>query len=376
MMVQRLLVSFLAAAAGEHNCTARREPEVATSLGRLHLHEAKLVALREERGLPTRLVTANHKTGSFLGMCLTRVLGKHGVHARLASIHCSGGYSANALQINLVRDPFAVVDSGYVYHGRKGEKWLQVSLEELDAGYEALKQNSQRRRRLQRVASTKTSGLVDENCQAAIAAVRGLRDILNRDDCAEESKVSLRRDETYGDAILRLPLRFGLLLESLRALHRDVPYVVASATDCAATNQRSSPRQACASILLDDIKLVGYDTAFDHAFAPSLGLPTNATAAIKRDFVDECDPAVVVSEARATSTIQQRQAGKKATAVATGVHAKDPCSGHVHITSRCGGRHERIAIIRHIDDIYLGGALARANRTITSLALRVPTDTG
>lgn len=353
-------------ASATQNCTAMREPEVAKKLGMLHLHGARLA----KRGTKPRLVTANHKTGTYLGMCLTRVLIRHGIKSEMASIHCSGGFSKHALQINMVRDPYSIVDSGYLYHGRNSEKWLQIPFSQLAVGYKAWKLQQQKRhtRRLQAIRSTTTKGRIDENSQAAYAAFLSLRELLTRDTCID-TKIVLQAHQTYGNTISRLPVRYGLLLEGLRALHRDIPYVVSSARDCDAANKQAAASAGCVSILLDDVKHVGYAYAFDKIFAKAFDLRDHDK--IKRDFVSDCNPILKSSDAHTgTHRVNPQRYTRVAPTMNESSHHNGACTGQAHITSTCGGRAERISLLHQLDQLYLGGAISRANETIASLARR------
>lgn len=313
------------------NCTVKLEAEMPVAKGRLRLAQKKLAEMPQQ----ARFLTANHKTGSYLAMCLAKVLGQHGIYAQVASIHTSGGFSPHALQLNMIRDPFSLVDSGYVYHSRKTEKWLKIPFATL----------------LDPVPR------IDENAQAARAAYLAV--VRLSQSCSDSVIEAPRVNETYGDAVGRLSLESGLLLESLRALYRDVPYVAASALDC------TRYRNACTSILLDDVKVAGYGVAFD-ALATTLALPDAHHPDIKRAFVGDCDPAAgAVAPNSVSSDAPARRKRKVAGA------SKDSCSRHVHVTSGCGGRAERVDVIKTIDRRFLGSALERANATITSLALRI-----
>lgn len=323
-----LLISTVQAAA---NCTAKLEAEMPVAKGRLRLAQKKLAGMPQQ----ARFLTANHKTGSYLAMCLAKVLGRHGIYAQVASIHASGGFSPHALQVNMIRDPFSLVDSGYVYHSRRTEKWLKIPFATL----------------LDPVPR------IDENAQAARAAYLAV--VRLSQTCPDPVIEAPRVNETYGDAVGRLSLESGLLLESLRALYRDIPYVAASALDC------MQFRNACSSILLDDVKLAGYSVAFE-ALASTLALPDAHHPDIKRAFIGDCDPTAALKDVGSDAPTR-----RKKNKVAGGA-SKDSCSRHVHVTSGCGGRAERVDLIKTIDRRFLGGALERANATITSLARRIP----
>ena len=99
---------------------------------------------------------------------------------------------------------------------------------------------------------------------------------------------ALRPTETYAEALTRLPRATGLLLEALRALHRDVPYVTASAAACATRGEM------CASFLLDEV-MGDYEAAFTAMATPRLrgieeaGDPAWRARAASH-FRSRCDP--------------------------------------------------------------------------------------
>ena len=69
-----------------------------------------------------RTIAANHKTGTFFGQCLCTVLGRD--YCKLTAIHTTGkNFGSNLLSINMVRNPFVLVHSGYEYHLRAPEVW-------------------------------------------------------------------------------------------------------------------------------------------------------------------------------------------------------------------------------------------------------------
>jgi hypothetical protein len=59
----------------------------------------------------SRFVTANHKTGTLLAHCIARTLSALGIPLLVSSKHVSGGFG-NGTYLNLVRDPFVLIDSG------------------------------------------------------------------------------------------------------------------------------------------------------------------------------------------------------------------------------------------------------------------------
>lgn len=99
----------LAASAAARSCASFWVAAPARRLGRVSLPRAA------SGGGATRVVTSNHKTGTYLSRCLARVLGEVNVSVALGGDHVSGGFGdAPYRQLNFARDPFVLVDSGYV----------------------------------------------------------------------------------------------------------------------------------------------------------------------------------------------------------------------------------------------------------------------
>jgi hypothetical protein len=72
----------------------------------------------------------NHKTGSMVGcFCMRNRLLKHfqehgSPGLRIQNpIQSSGGFVAGKAAVNMVRNPFVLVDSGFTYHQKTCEKW-------------------------------------------------------------------------------------------------------------------------------------------------------------------------------------------------------------------------------------------------------------
>jgi hypothetical protein len=143
---------------------------------------------------------------------------------------------------------------------------------------------------------------------------------------------------TYRSALNHLDLASGLVLESLRALYRDIPYMVSSALECsciARTAKRTDPERDgnCTNVWLDDI-MADYGSAVAKYFTSSLRLPPNASSQLGPLFASKCDPSAQ--------------------------------GGTAHTTDR-STRARAIALLRKLDVSYLGGALAAAERMMRGL---------
>jgi len=84
----------------------------------------------------TRYIASNHKTGSFFARCLCQAMGSAKGAAvapcNLVTMHTAGqGLYSHAWSINMVRDPFVVIHSGYEYHLKTTEPW---AIGPIDAG--------------------------------------------------------------------------------------------------------------------------------------------------------------------------------------------------------------------------------------------------
>ena len=261
---------------------------------------------------PTLVVASNHKTGTFLSRCVVAVLQRFGQPVALGGGHVSGGFGRDAylFQVNFARDPFVLVDSGYRYHRTGPEAWTRVALDGAPPG-----------KQYQGEGAAFRAFAAAAGSPAAAAA------------CASEALGAApaeppRRNETYADALGRFSLRDGLLFEALRSLHRDVPYVVRAAVDCGAQGVH------CTTLLLGDIL-----ADVDRLAAPL------AAGAVERAFLDACGP---------ESTFVASKKDGSATARDAGSHRNGPDAE----------RANRLATLRDIDAVYLGGRLAAANATL------------
>ena len=69
----------------------------------------------DARNSGKRCISFNHKTGTMLARCLSRVADMHNVSVKTVD-HSTSGCGTHAQSVNMVRDPFTMVDSGYNYH--------------------------------------------------------------------------------------------------------------------------------------------------------------------------------------------------------------------------------------------------------------------
>ena len=259
---------------------------------------------------PGRFANANHKTGSRLSRCLARVVNRTvsvNVHVNM---HVSHGFSEDAYAVNMVRNVFAMVHSGYEYHkntAATGEHWMLVPFSE----------------------QTKLSHRGDANAgttQGALAAYHAYSD----GGCAPNQTAVLNERMSYQEALNALEFADGLLLESLRALHRDVPYMLAAAAACSRVAAISTSRPpVCANVALDILD-EDLQAGFENTLSPTLRLDDWRNKSLSTRFASACgDP---------------------------GAYGTD--------TSE---RHEAVKTIRALDAARLGGRLQRAEAQLNEL---------
>jgi len=313
------VLSLAAAGAGADRCVFPTEPRAPL--------QASVVAGAARPSARRGSIEANHKTGTYLAACLARVV-KNNV--QLHSMHTSGNYVAGKRYLVLTRDPFVLVDSAYRYHKRGVEAWTKP----------------------------RQPGNRNHTSQGHAEAFRDYSRL--REACAPT--LPALEDESYAAALARLPLEAGLVLEALRSLHRDVPYVVASAEACAKV-------ETCASVPLDDV-MANYTAAFPVLARALLDLAVPDHAADTRArwlddrrhaFARLCDPRRR-PEPNATVTLNARH------------RVRASRVGHVASPDDREARPRRLGLVRRIDALYLGGELARANATVQRLATRVRGD--
>lgn len=169
-----------------------------------------------------RYFSSNHKTGTMLFGCLSKQFKrKMGIKIECLSKHMSHGFSDHSFQVNFVRNPFYIVSSGYRYHRQAPEKWTCTLW--ADMGPER-----------------STEG----HWQGAKAAMDSWSRWCNT------GGTKIYRNMSYSSALASLTKSEGLLLESLRALYRDIPYVLRSAHDC--FKVKTTEHGACANVILDN----------------------------------------------------------------------------------------------------------------------------
>ena len=248
-----------------------------------------------------RWIASNHKTGTEFSKCLIDLLDGVNIQLKQGSRHASDGFSSEAFQINMVRDPFTLVHSGYNYHRstKEAERWTLVPFGRMHARRGAW--------------------------QGALEALTSYQTCPGRAELFPQNL-------TYRRALNDLNLTNGLLLESLRALHRDIPYMLNSALCCARTDSLSS-HGTCANVNLD-VVMRDYSMSFKELLARPLRIDKSKVAHLAESVEQRCNP-------RANSDSAEHQTEHKDRGLA-------------------------IEIIRDLDVRFLGGALTRAE---TLLAL-------
>lgn len=250
-------------------------------------------------------ITTNHKTGTELAKCLVRLLADANISAHLAEMHVSAEhFSGNVRQVNLVRSPFILIHSGYNYHKSvaKPERWTVKPFEQMH--FE-----------------------LDGVWQGALEAFTALP------TCGSYIGVgNLSGSQTYRQALNELNLTAGLLFESLRALRRDLPYMLTSAHLCSRIGFRPQGR-ACTNIWLDELMLDLFEGGQNQAASDlfrTLLVPPDVSVKTR-----DCDPFA------------------------------GPGRMHDHTTNH-SGRDEAIHLLRRLDAAFLGGELALAEATLES----------
>ncbi len=253
---------------------------------------------------PGRFANANHKTGTVLSLCLAKVV-RQAVSVNVhVNEHVSHGFSVDAWAVNMVRNVFVLVHSGYEYHKNPAtdEPWLDVPFSEQTKGHSA------------------KAG----RWQGALSAYHSYSD----GGCAPTAVLNERM--SYREALNALELADGLLLESLRALHRDVPYMLAAAAACSRVAAISTSRPpVCANVALDILD-EDLQAGFENTLSPTLRLDDWRNASLSTRFASACgDP---------------------------GAHGTDT-----------SGRTEAVKTIRALDAARLGGRLQRAEAQLDEL---------
>ncbi|KAK7235701.1 hypothetical protein SO694_0006707 [Aureococcus anophagefferens] len=241
----------------------------------------------------------------------------------VASNHKTGTFLSRS---TFARDPLVLAESGYRYHRTGPEAWTRVALDGAPPGKQYQGEGA---------------------AFARFARRRGLAGggrVRRSEALGAAPAEPPRRNETYADALGRFSLRDGLLFEALRSLHRDVPYAVGGPPSTAAPRAPTA-RRCCST--------TSWRTCPARSGA-SRGLPPRgrrsargaaAAGAVERAFLDACGP---------ESTFVASKKDGSATARDAGSHRNGPDA------ERAG----RLATLRDIDAVYLGGRLAAANATL------------
>jgi hypothetical protein len=267
-------------------------------------------------------VTSNFRTGSHLAVCIRRTI--QAVEPRFqiqqGSMHIYGGLSAKAFHLNLVRNPFVLVDSAYAYHMRGWEPWVQTSFGNIT-------------QRLDDTQATLTFSTWNRWQPPASSVLSNRRPLL--------------ANETYGAVLRSRSLEEGLLLEAVRCLYRDIPFVLNSAQECKKVDAEASGR--CTNVLLDDI-MADYSSAFEHLVAPPLNAGRSDLGsqakfeAMQAAFVTMCNVPAQEKKGLQGPQTSQEEVGKRA----------------------------RIKLLRSLDQELLGGMLAAAEKELEPLLTRPP----
>ena len=262
-----------------------------------------------------RYFSTNHKTGSVLSKCLAKAL-KSGMKIKVDvwNTHVFGGFSPTSFQVNFVRNPFLLVHSGFRYHKMEPEAWTKVPYKSMgvQSGVWQGAQNA--------LATWKT------------LCIPGSSDLYNK----------ILHNMTYATALNTLNSKEGLVLESIRALYRDIPYMLRSAKDCNKTNMLSPG--SCRNIFLD-VLTDDFEKRIVSDVGCALNLPTNGLVAV----TDTCNAHKLLSSNDPSDKVKS------------------------HITSLGSNDTDRvhsIELLRRLDGIYLNGMLRKAELELNRYVLK------
>lgn len=315
----------------------------------------------------SRFLTTNHKTGTMLAMCMAEASQQA---LAVASFHAARGFSLAMRQVNLVRDPFIMVDSAYMYHSRKPEVWSRTHF--CDIVGADIKLAPTYRDYAGRLYVPGSEG--EHSARVAYYWFRRLASHEAFHECMTSHRnmpsqiVELRLTESYGDALQRLPTSYGLLLEMLRTFHRDLPFVLSSAQDCFATKPH------CVSVLLDDLITDTGHLAREAIERLVLG-PLGLGEGLAVDLETRCDVGrsrrrFLASDVSSLQTSDFCQSSTLFRVNYTQLFASPRATALLHRTAACAGRRERVAYVRHLDDIFFAKELARTRDVLLALVLR------
>jgi hypothetical protein len=325
------------------------------------------------RVLPTRLITQNHKTGHRLSFCIARMCEHFGVDVKNSAGHISGGFRPSIFQLNHVRDIFATIDSAYTFHKTGPEPWTTWRLAEIKNG--------------------PTQAIKDKFGKGWLAfiptvnaAMFGLNNLARKSpqSCQTPGGPTLVSGtklpievggHSYASLLKSLDLADGLLMEAFRSLHRNVPFIVASTIDCQQVNAKTTALSGgCSSVLLDDI-MADYDAGFN-LIAAALNLQAlNGTRSEMAAYFDRhCNP--LPSNATGINGTQPARKLPRKRAEANKqieLHQHHLVNQHTATDAERKQRPARIELLRKLDQLYLGGAIASANLTVYQNAARSST---
>lgn len=286
-------------------------------------------------------MTANHKTGTEFKNCLVRITSReHVTQLYSASNHVSGGFRPDAWQLNFVRDPFVMVDSGFMFHRRDSEWWCHQPLNAIVKGMFSVP------------FAAKTWNLLffeegERECGAQPAT-------LQIDPPAE----------SYSEVLSRFPLVSGLLMEILRVLLFDATVMMQAVHSCLRANQLSEGERssgdspACVNVLLDDVTEAGM-AALDNLVIPQLRIQDENFTLLREDYRMYCS--VVSRRFRGHSTVPHH---------ADLEQEKEQRSPIDSLTGT--GREQRLEIIEQLDRIYFGGTLSKYRDIVLRSVHRPP----
>lgn len=253
-----------------------------------------------------RYVNSNHKTGSHLAHCLVSLLRSRNTSVCVGSSHVTHGFTPAALSLNLVRNPFDMVVSGYEYHrnAAQPEGWTLAR-------------------------TTAARAYVHGRCMPGAEAGPVLSDSTG-----------------YRAALHVLGTSQGLLLESVRMLESDLPGMLSAAQSC-----REAEAAARAAL---DVAVSGTPHSYHGA---------GAAGGCVNMLLDDAMADYGATWLRVVGALRL-----DASMAAAGAFAAtcDPTSMHTeHATNRTG-RASVIELLWHLDAEHLGSRLRTAEGALAA----------
>lgn len=293
----------------------------------------------------TRYVTANHKTGTDLGKCIQAISTNRKDFSSVfkGHNHVEGGFTPFAWQLNFVRDPFVMIDSGYIFHRKSAEWWCSQPLSKHVKGQYSVPMTAQAWNEY--FFHNRKCGQQPQRMQIDLDA------------------------ESYAAVLKRFPLASGLLLESMRVILFDATVMASSVKNCDLANTErstdSTEPPACASVLLDDVMEAGME-GFDDLLVPMLRLKARSMEEFRKTYRLKCSVQSHRAQTHCTNCLSSPvdKSVDASKGVPSDVHqpSVDPVSNTT--------RSQRIEMIKHLDRAYLGGILARYQELILQSVLR------